>query len=87
VRDHLSVLLERIHRVGISTVPKLEEKALLEWSDCTALEEIGFLEKYLESRKADMISEEKERARREKASSVVSKCVWKPIYRMSKFCN
>ena len=64
VEEHLRVLFERIGRIGLSSVPKFEKAALLQWSEGSATNEIGYLEKYLRSRKADMVSEEKERLRR-----------------------
>src|SRR6185503_4424549 len=64
VQDHLVVLFDRLVRMGIYTIPPLEIKALVEWSKSTATQEIQLLRDYLEKRKLDMISQERERSRK-----------------------
>ena len=54
---HLSVLLDRLVIMGLSSVPRsLEIKLLCEWADTSALSDIESLKKYIRHRKMDLES-------------------------------
>jgi hypothetical protein len=66
VENHLSVLLDRLIRMGLNSVPPLSSdlKALNEWSQMTAHLEILNIKEYIRMRRCDMDSMEKDRQRK-----------------------
>ena len=60
IKDHLWVLFDRMLRMGFYTIPSFDKSALEKWSQLTAAEELKCLNQYLERRKTDLMSQERD---------------------------
>ena len=62
--DYLRVLFDRMLRMGLYTIPSMEKRDLEQWSQVTADHELECLKRYIEKRKANMVSQEREASRK-----------------------
>jgi hypothetical protein len=61
IKEHLTVCLDRLVRMGLNSVPSPSDLvALVKWSDTTALSDIEQATNYIKARKEDLISQEKQ---------------------------
>ena len=65
VEEHLSVLLDRLCKMGLSSIPRsLDIKHLHQWSQIEAPADITNIRTYMEKRKCTMDQVEKDRQRK-----------------------
>lgn len=62
---YLRVCFDRLLKLGLTSIPRsLESKELIQWSESTALADMEQIKQFIQTRKEDMVSKDKERKRK-----------------------